>query len=185
MRRVGDKVELVGKIVSVKEGIGRRGRGSGLPYVFINFGPWNQESVKITIWSEGLGNLSTLPTQSWVGNWISVTGLVDPPYEGRHYGRPYTNVGIAVVSDNQILRITEQDAKFRLGRGGAHRANRASNADILTSIRSGSDSSSIKITGTRTQTKQTASPLQSNPQTRNQQILNAIQTNPSYSSSDC
>jgi len=27
LRRVGDKVELVGKTVSVKEGVGKRGRG--------------------------------------------------------------------------------------------------------------------------------------------------------------
>jgi hypothetical protein len=34
---VGDKIELVGQIVSVKCGIGRRGRGRDRPYVFINF----------------------------------------------------------------------------------------------------------------------------------------------------
>jgi hypothetical protein len=90
-----------------------------LPYVFINFGPWNGESVKITIWAEGLGNMSARPSDSLVGNWVSVTGLLDPPYDGRHYGRPYRNVGIAVVFDNQIIQITEREAKFRLGRGGS------------------------------------------------------------------
>jgi hypothetical protein len=112
LRHVGDKVELVGQIVSVKLGAGKRGRGKGLPYVFINFGPWNGESVKITIWSEGLGNMSARPSDSWVGNWISVTGLIDPPYDGRHYGRPYRNVGIAVVSDNQIIQIAEREASL-------------------------------------------------------------------------
>jgi hypothetical protein len=121
LRSVGDKIELVGQIVSVKRGTGRRGRGKGLPYVFVNFGPWNKESVKITIWSEGLGNMSNHPTEKWVGKWISVTGLVEPPYEGAHYGRPYRNVGITVVSDNQVIQISEQDAKFRLGRVGQRR----------------------------------------------------------------
>jgi serine/threonine protein kinase len=46
---VGDKIELVGQIVSVKRGIGKRGRGRDRPYVFINFGIWNKDSVKITI----------------------------------------------------------------------------------------------------------------------------------------
>jgi hypothetical protein len=182
MRRVGDKVELIGQIVSVREGTGRRGRGRGLPYVFINFGPWNQESVKITIWSEGLGNLSTRPTQSWVGNWISVTGLIDPPYEGRHYGRPYRNVGVAVVSDNQIVRITERDAMFRLGRGGpASRSNRVPNRDILEGIRSGSDSP-IRVAGTRQPSappQQPTPPVQQPPRTRNEKILRTIQTAPS------
>lgn len=143
MKRVGDKVELVGKIVSVKHGVGRRGRGRGLPYVFINFGAWNRESVKITIWSEGLGNISSRPNESWVGKWISVTGLIDPPYHGQHYGRPYSNVGIAVVSDNQIIRIEEREAAFRLGRGGAVRRQGAQtvkpdNSGILKTITVGS-----------------------------------------------
>ena len=112
-----------------------------MPYVFINFGPWNGESVKTTIWSEALGNMSSRPSDSWVGNWISVTGLIDPPYDGRHYGRPYRNVGIAVVSDNQIIKITEREAKFRLGRGGQFQwqgvteAPKPKNADILGVLR--------------------------------------------------
>lgn len=103
VRRVGDKVELVGQVISVKQGIGKRGRGKGRPYVFVNFGVWNQNSVKITIWSEGLGNMSTRPTEAWVGRWISASGLIEPPYEGKHYGRPYRNVGITVSSDSQMI----------------------------------------------------------------------------------
>jgi hypothetical protein len=146
MRRVGDKIELVGQIVSVKWGIGKRGRGKDRPYCFINFGIWNKESVKITIWAEGLSNMSTRPLEAWVGRWISVTGLVEPPYEGSHYGRPYRNVGITIVSDKQIVQISEQDANFRLGRGGAQqkqgvtgKASKPTNADILKDIRNGTD----------------------------------------------
>lgn len=176
LRRVGDKVELVGKIVSVKEGVGKRGRGRGLPYVFINFGPWNQESVKITIWSEGLGNLSTRPTQAWAGKWVSVTGLIDPPYEGKHYGKAYRNVGIAVDSDSQIVPISEADAKFRLGRGGAETAKtdratqstKPNNADVLKDIMGGASRPPPSSIPAPPITK-TAS-----PQTRNQQILGGL-----------
>ncbi|WP_375762466.1 serine/threonine protein kinase [Bradyrhizobium sp. B025] len=179
MRRVGDKVELIGQIVSVKEGLGRRGRGRGLPYVFINFGPWNQESVKITIWSEGLGNISTRPSASWAGKWISVTGLIDPPYEGKHYGRPYKNVGIAVVADNQIVSITEQEAKFRLGRGAPARSPseprsyQGSNADILRGIRSGSTDVPKEVP--RPPRSPPTSPSQPIVRTRNEQILRDLQ----------
>jgi hypothetical protein len=172
MTRAGDKVELIGQIVSVKEGVGRRGRGRGLPYIFINFGPWNQESVKVTIWSEGLGNINTRPTTSWTGKWISVTGLIDPPYEGKHYGKPYKNVGIAVVSDNQIVSLTEQEAKFRLGRGAsAHRASKkrddhGSNTEILQRIRSGP-------VGIQT-VPPPRTPPQPIPRTRNEQILRTL-----------
>ena len=144
--RVGDKVELVGKVISVKHGVGRRGRGKDRPYVFVNFGIWNQRSVKITIWSEALGNMSTRPTEAWVGRWISVTGLIEPPYQGKHYGRPYQNVGITVSSDSQIIQLAEQEAKFRLGRGSRFRGvpggagDKQSNDEILKGIRSGASS---------------------------------------------
>ncbi|MGR4865075.1 hypothetical protein [Caulobacter sp. LARHSG274] len=139
MAAVGEKVEIVGKILSVREGITKRGKRKNRPYVFINFGLWNGQNVKITIWSEGLGAMSTRPTAAWASRWISVTGLVEPPYEGRHYDKSYTSVGITVVSDNQIILLPEKEAKFRLAQpaiGGQSREGRAgSNQDILRSIR--------------------------------------------------
>jgi hypothetical protein len=143
-RRVGDMVEVVGQIVSVKNGTGKRGRGKGKSYVFINFGPWNKNSVKIAIWSEGLSAMSTRPSESWVGRWISVTGLVDPVYEGKHYGRSYQNVGITATSDNQIVQLSEQQARFRLGRASTTaRSSRptapapSTNQDIVNTLRAG------------------------------------------------
>ncbi len=177
LQHVGDKVELVGQIVSVKHGTGKRGRGKGLPYVFINFGPWNKESVKITIWSEGLGNLSERPTEAWVGKWISVTGLIDPPFSGNHYGRPYQNVGIAVDSDSQIIRITESEARFRLGRGGARSTKvssgaRPKNTDILKDLKGGARAPS---TSPRVTPRATAPiPSSAKPLSRNEQILQTL-----------
>ncbi len=138
LRHVGDKVELVGQITSVKQGIGRRGKGRGRPYIFVNFGIWHQRSVKITIWSEGLGVLASPPTEAWVGRWISVTGLIEPPYDGKHYGRPYQSIGVTVASDNQIIQLSESQAKFRLtGDASIGRQTNAqrSNQQILDQIR--------------------------------------------------
>jgi len=137
MGAVGEKVEIVGKIVSVYEGKSQRGRHRGSPFVFINFGLWNGQNVKITIWSEGLGAISARPTPAWTGRWISVTGLVEPPYDGKRYG--YTSVGITVVSDNQIIPLSEKEAKFRLAQSTALEEGRVvragSNQDILRIIR--------------------------------------------------
>jgi len=168
---VGDKIELVGKIVSIKEGIGKRGRGTGKPYVFINFGPWNGDSSKITIWSEGLSKMSARPTQSWVGKWISVTGLVEPVYEGKHYGKPYRNVGITVTSDNEIIHITEAQAKYRLGgksanAGGAPAKTR--NADVLEALQGGRP----EINKPKPQSSPTSSVP---PRSKNEQILRGLQ----------
>jgi hypothetical protein len=115
MQRVGQRIELIGRIQTVKHGVGKRGKGRGKPYVFVNFGNWLGNIVKLTIWSEGLAQLQELPDDSWIGRWISVTGLVDPPYSGKHFGRPYTHVGITIETPQQINVINEGEAKFRLG----------------------------------------------------------------------
>jgi hypothetical protein len=108
-KHVGDRVELIGKIVEVKSGWSRRGRR---PYVFINFGPWKQKIVKISIWSDGLARLSEKPSKSWVGRWVSVTGLLDPPYTStKHH---YTHLSIPVEQNGQIQQLTEAEAQFRL-----------------------------------------------------------------------
>ncbi len=134
---VGQKVELIGKIVDVKHGVGKRGRGKGRPYVFINFGNWQQDCVKLTIWSEALDNFTTAPSASLVGKWVSVIGLIDPPYEGSHYGKAYRNIGITIDRESQIERISESDAKYRLaGPKTTMSATQAqsSNRDLLNGI---------------------------------------------------
>lgn len=184
IRRVGDKIELVGQIVSVKQGVGKRGRGRGRPYVFINFGIWNKDSVKVTIWSEGLGNMTTRPTEAWVGRWISATGLVEPPYEGKHYGRPYRNVGITVTSDSQIIQLSEQEARFRLGKGTSHGrvtsgGGKRSNEDILKDLAGakGARNGGRKPSGISTPTPtHPPQPVPTIARTKNEAILKGLQT---------
>ncbi|MGE3335522.1 MAG: hypothetical protein AB7I36_17905 [Rhodospirillaceae bacterium] len=184
MRRVGDKVELIGKIVSVKSGVGKRGRGKGRPYVFINFGPWNRESVKITIWSEGLGAISNPPTEAWVNRWISVTGLIEPPYQGQHYGKPYTNVGITVVSNNQIIQLSEKDAKFRLNGGVSSSSSsaRKTNEDILQGL-SGTPDFTQTTSRPRSGLRSGSRTSSTTSGSRNEQILAGLKSPAASSSS--
>jgi hypothetical protein len=116
-KHVGDKIELIGQIVEVKLDVGRRGKGKDKPYVFINFGPWRGRIVKISIWSEGLAKLKEQPSKNWVGQWVSVTGLLDPPYSNRRFG--YTHLSVTVQEDGQIQHLTETQARFRLGKSVA------------------------------------------------------------------
>ena len=110
MRQVGNRIELIGQIVDVKEG---RTKYRHRPYVFINFGPWQGSIAKVTIWDSGLAKLKDRPAADWKGRWISVTGLVDAPYVSARYN--YTHVGIAVSEANQLRVITAEEAAFRLG----------------------------------------------------------------------
>jgi hypothetical protein len=115
MQRVGQRIELIGRIHAVRHGVGKRGQGKGKPYVFVNFENRLGNIVKLTIWSEGLSQLRELPDNTWIGRWISVVGLTDAPYSGRHFNRHYTHVGITIESPQQINVIPEREAKFRLG----------------------------------------------------------------------
>lgn len=108
LKHVGDRIELIGKIVEVKHGITRYKK----PYIFINFAHWKGEAVKISIWSKGLSTLKKSPDQNWVGKWVGVVGLMEPPYRNRRYN--YSHLSISITQANQLHVITESEAKFRL-----------------------------------------------------------------------
>jgi hypothetical protein len=110
LQRVGDRVELIGRIVEVEPGSRKRGKGRPKRYVFLNFGSGRGNIVKISIWSEGLAKLKEQPSKAWIGRWVSVTGLMDVPYEGKRY----KHVSITVHEDGQIQPLDEAQAGFRL-----------------------------------------------------------------------
>jgi hypothetical protein len=109
LRHVGEKVEVIGQIFEVKTGIAKNGKS----YVFINFGDWLGQIFKISIWSEGLATLPASPDKSWVNKWISVTGLMEPPYRKPQY--QYSHLSISVNSAGQMTVLSESDAQWRLG----------------------------------------------------------------------
>ena len=112
LQRVGDRVELIGRIVEVKPGSRKRGKGPAKPYVFINFGSARGNTVRISIWSEGLAKMKERPSKVWIGRWVSVTGLMDVAYQNKRYGLKHLSV--TVHDEGQILEIDEAQAGFRL-----------------------------------------------------------------------
>src|SRR5438105_2918191 len=110
LQRVGDRVELIGRIVEIKPGSRKQGKGRNKRYVFINFGSWRGNIVKISIWSDGLARLKDQPSAAWIGRWVSVTGLMDVPYETKRY----RHLSITVQEDGQIQWLDEAQAGFRL-----------------------------------------------------------------------
>jgi hypothetical protein len=112
MQRVGDRVELIGRIVEVTPGSRKAGKGPPKHYVFINFGSSRGNIVKISIWSDGLAKLKEQPSDDWIGRWVSVTGLIDVPYENKRYG--HKHLSITVQDDGQIQQLSETEAGLRL-----------------------------------------------------------------------
>jgi hypothetical protein len=131
-RHVGDRVELIGKILEVNLNKTKHGK----PYVFINFGPWKGQIVKISIWSEGLSVLTKRPDQSWVGSWVSVVGLMEPPYVSKKY--KYSHLSISITQANQLHVISASEAKFRLA-GSSTRSSgtkpAGTNKEVIDGIR--------------------------------------------------
>jgi hypothetical protein len=116
LSHVGDRVELIGAVIEVKGAIARNGK----PYVFVNFGPWRGEIVKISIWSEGLASLTRPPDKSWEGKWLSVVGLLEPPFRSPKYG--YSHLAVSITEASQLHVISQPEAKFRLSGAGASSA---------------------------------------------------------------
>ena len=109
LQRVGDRVELIGRIVEIKPGSRKQGKGPNKRYVFINFGSWSGNIVKISIWSDGLKRLKEQPSDGWVGRWVSVTGLMDV-----HETKRYKHLSITVQEEGQIQWLDDAQAGFRL-----------------------------------------------------------------------
>ncbi|MBP7263778.1 MAG: phosphotransferase [Spirochaetia bacterium] len=107
---IGDKVEVIGQVVSIKRSVTKYGN----PYVFVNFGNWKQDGFKLTVWSEGLATFRKQPGPAWERRWISATGLVDEPYTNKRYKN--TQLSITIQDASQVRFIDEAEAMRRLGR---------------------------------------------------------------------
>lgn len=107
-RNIGQMVELVGKVIEVKVD---RTRG-GKPYIFVNFGDWRGNTVKINLWSEALSKPGERPSEAWVGHWVTIRGLVEPVYANKRFN--YQHISITADAVGQISQLTEAEAKYRL-----------------------------------------------------------------------
>src|SRR6266576_1039518 len=110
LQRVGDRVELIGRIVEIRPGSRKQCKWRHKRYVFINFGSWRGNIVKISIWSDGLARLKEQPSAKWIGRWVSITGLMDVPYETKLY----KHLSITVQEEGQIQWLDDAQAGFRL-----------------------------------------------------------------------
>jgi hypothetical protein len=133
---VGNRIEVIGQVFEIKKAKTKYGTG----YAFVNFGPWKGNIVKLAIWSKALKKFTSEPDDTWVGKYISVTGLVDQPYTNRHYH--YTHISINVAEPSEIQFITQVEAEYRLGRRSkpipsVAAAGKLSNKAVLDAVKKG------------------------------------------------
>ena len=158
----------------MKHDLTRRGNRE---YVFINFGDWRGRIVKVNIWNTGLEKLRQRPEPGWVGRWLSVTGLMDPPYTSKRYG--YTHLSVTIEDASQLHLIDAGEAAYRLGQSDS-RSTKAPpptrrNRDLLETISSGNAPTTARGSAGRTSTGRHAGSA-ATPQTSNRAILQQIKT---------
>jgi len=145
-RAVGDKVEVIGRVVEVKLDKTRGGK----PYIFINFGPWRGQIFKAAIWADGLAHVKSKPDASWIGKWVSVVGLMEPPFVSKRYR--YSHLSITVGAAGTMVLMSESDAQWRLaGAGkaaGVFTAASSGNQQTVERIRAVSGGASGRTSGT-------------------------------------
>jgi hypothetical protein len=126
-QHIGQMVELVGRIVEVKRGVGAFGRAKGKPYIFVNFAPWQGQCVKINLWSDALAKGGIEPTDAWIGQWVTIKGLVEPVYRSPKY--KYEHIAITAASLSQIVQLNDAEALYRLKGPRRGQAEVASNSE--------------------------------------------------------
>jgi hypothetical protein len=128
--RVGDQVELIGRIVRVV-----MGPESPLDTdcLRVEFGAQTQDLVCLKIWPDALAGLKEIPDPTWVGRWMSAVGLVEPVHSEGSGVRRRKDVSISVTDQSQLHRLTEAEARHRLrGRRQTADVTSDSTADVLT-----------------------------------------------------
>lgn len=180
--QIGNVIEIVGKVVKVHAGRTKYGK----PYWFVFFND-GKKVVKLNIWSDTETNIPGGPSQSWVGTWFSITGLVDPVYSSR-YG---DSVSITPSAKNSLREISEKDALNRLSSkwvGGAKSTTGSSgalaprgNIDLLNSIKPAATRQPFGVNIVQMPTRPvaarpstTTAPVSTSPVSRNQAILSKL-----------
>ncbi len=119
---VGQRVELIGKVVDVRSGKTSFGASPVLrPYIYLDFLPVSQgKVVRVKVLPEVIeghtGSRNLLPHDGWVGRWVTVSDVVQPV---RYINHPAFSSGVGEASIHvdhlsQIRDIPEAEARFRL-----------------------------------------------------------------------
>lgn len=166
---VSNRIELVGQIHSVK----RDRAVNHAPYIFVNFSDWRGKAVKLAIWSDGIDAITPeVPDQSWIGRWVSVTGMVDVPFRRQAKTVSYTHLSITISARGQIQLLPETEARFRLGAqrpAGKRTASPSQdNSDVLKGM------GGTPVRSSNAKAPASPPPQSTPPQSSNQRLLESM-----------
>ena len=108
---VGDRVELIGRIVRVASSHATTPDKASLR---VEFAERSHDVVCLKIWPDALAGLTQAPDQTWVGLWLSTVGLVEPVHSAGQGAQRRKYVAISITEQLQLHRLTESEAQHRL-----------------------------------------------------------------------
>ncbi len=110
-RHIGERVELIGRVASVSTA---PATGTAAECLRIEFGEGSHDMVCLTLWPDSLSRFQSAPDDTWVGQWLSAVGLVEPVASGRGGAADRKDVSITIAEPSQLQRISPAEASDRL-----------------------------------------------------------------------
>ncbi len=110
-RHVGDRVEVVGRVVGVVEDASSC---PGATCLRVEFGEADFDTVSLRVWPEALPEVDDAVHHSWVGQWISAIGLVEPVSSEATDGQRRKLLSISIIEPSQLQQLPEGEARYRL-----------------------------------------------------------------------
>ncbi|MGB7738989.1 MAG: hypothetical protein WBM03_07725 [Steroidobacteraceae bacterium] len=105
---VGDRVEMIGKIVRVGMGSSPQ---SDTPCLRVEFANQSYDMACLKIWPEALGSGQNVPDATWVGQWVRAVGLVEPVHSAGNGTGHHKDVAISITDSSQLHRLTATEAR--------------------------------------------------------------------------
>jgi hypothetical protein len=110
-KHIGDRVELIGRIVRV---VNATEPMSVARCLRVEFGTQSHDMACLKIWHDSRSPANAIPDDTWVGEWISVVGLVEPVLSSLGSAQGQKHISISITDPLQLQRLTEVDALHRL-----------------------------------------------------------------------
>ena len=108
---VGDRVEMIGKIVRVGMGSSPQ---SDTPCLRVEFANQTHDMACLKIWPEALASGQNVPDATWVGQWVRAVGLVEPVHSAGSGAGHHKDVAISITDSSQLHRLTATEARHCL-----------------------------------------------------------------------
>jgi hypothetical protein len=110
-KHIGDRVELIGRVVRVANATEPR---SAARCLRVEFGAQLHDMTCLKVWPGSHSHRDATPDERWVGKWVSAVGLVEPVAQGPEAAQRQKNISISITESFQLQRLTEAEALYRL-----------------------------------------------------------------------